>query len=161
MRIGIVGSGQIVGVLLDTLAGREDILCTAICVRPESLKKGEALAQKYGISTVHSDYGRLLADQTYDFIYIGIVNSLHFDYTRRALLADRNVIVEKPFTTTAEEARALAELAAGRGLYLFEAITNLYGPCFRFLRERLPRLGEVKLAQCNYSQYSSRYDAYL
>lgn len=61
---------------------------------------------------------------------------------------------------TYEEAKKLAELARAKGLVLFEAITNQYNANYEKVRELLPGLGDVKIVQLNFSQYSSRYEAF-
>jgi len=160
MKLGIVGTGKIVGEALAALRQVEELQVQAICSRPHSREKAEALADAYEIPEVYTDYAELLA-RPLDFVYIGLVNSAHYAYARQAILAGRNVILEKPFTSTAAEAEALAALARERHVYIFEAVSFLYMPNFSKIQENLPRLGHLKLVQCNYSQYSSRYDAYL
>ena len=48
-----------------------------------------------------------------------------------------------------------------KNLFLFEAITTLHLPNYNKLKQQIGSLGELKLVQCNYSQYSSRYDKFL
>ncbi|MCR5834542.1 MAG: DEAD/DEAH box helicase family protein [Selenomonadaceae bacterium] len=69
-------------------------------------------------------------------------------------------ILEKPFTSSASRAEKLINLALEKKLYLFEAVTTLHLPNFFAIRDLLPKIGNVKLIMCNYSQYSSRYDDY-
>ena len=52
------------------------------------------------------------------------------------------------------------ELARRKKVFLFEAVTTQYLENYAKIRELLPRIGTVKLVQCNFSQYSSRYDAF-
>ena len=54
----------------------------------------------------------------------------------------------------------LAALAQRKRLFLFEAMTTQYQPNYAKLRELLPRVGTVRMVQCSFSQYSSRYDAF-
>lgn len=95
-----------------------------------------------------------------DTVYIAVPNFLHFDYCRRALENGLNVIVEKPMTSNLAEAKILEKLAKERNLFLFEAITTLYLPNYLKIQEWLPRIGEIKLVESQYSQYSRRYDAF-
>jgi predicted dehydrogenase len=44
---------------------------------------------------------------------------------------------------------------------LFEAITTVHLPNYQLIKDNLPKLGQIRMIQCNYSQYSSRYDALL
>ncbi|MDP9109846.1 MAG: Gfo/Idh/MocA family oxidoreductase, partial [Pseudomonadota bacterium] len=56
----------------------------------------------------------LLDDPTIDLVVITTPNGSHFDYARRSLLADKHVVLEKPFTLTAAEAHELDLLAQQR-----------------------------------------------
>lgn len=161
MKLGIVGSGKIVIECLQAIQSIDAISCTAICVREHSRDKAQALADEYHIPAIFTDYAEFLADADIDILYIGIVNSEHYAYSLQALQAGRHVICEKPFTSTCQELETLVELAKRQNLFLFEAITMLYCPNFQYIRQNLAALGDIKLVQCNYSQYSSRYDQYL
>ena len=161
MKLGIAGSGGIVKEVLLALQEVEEVQVTAIFVRPHSLEKGEALAEQYHIPSIYTDYNEFLQNPDIDFVYIGLINSAHFAYTREALLADKNVIVEKPFASNLREVELLAELAQSKKLFLFEAVSLLHMPNYAKLQELLPQLGRITMVQANYSQYSSRYDKYL
>ena len=60
----------------------------------------------------------------------------------------------------ASETEELAALAQRKRLFLVEAMTTQYQPNYAKLRELLPRVGTVRMVQCSFSQYSSRYDAF-
>ena len=160
MKIAIIGTGKIVNEAIEAMKEVPRIEVKAIFARPKSEAKGRELAARYDIDKVYTDYAKLLKESGVDFVYIGNVNSAHYDYTKEALNAGVNVISEKPFTSTAAEAAELAALVRDKKLYLFEAITNLHLPNFQVIKENLPRLGAIKMIQANYSQYSSRYDQY-
>lgn len=162
MKLAILGTGFIVKEgALTALKDVPEIETTAIFSRPKSKRVAEALAADYSIPNVYTDYDELLADPDIDFVYVGLINSVHYEYTKKALLAGKNVIVEKPFASAAAEVRELRDLALARHLYVFEAVTIHYLPNFYAIREFLPKLGTIRAVVANYSQYSSRYDKYL
>lgn len=161
MNLGIAGSGGIVSEALTALEPVESVQAKAIWVRPQSQPKGQALAQDYDIPALYTDYEAFLQQADIDTVYIGLVNSAHYEYTRKALLFGKNVIVEKPFASNLREARELVELAQKKNLFLWEAVSLLHMPNFSKLQELLPQLGTIRMVQANYSQYSSRYDKYL
>lgn len=161
MKLAIVGTGKIAGEALFALQYVKGIDVVAICSRPQSEAKARVLADKYKIKKVYTDYDALLADGEVEFVYIGIVNSMHFEYGRRALLSGRHVVMEKPFTACLSEAEELRRLALERGLYIFEAVTLFYVDTWKHIVEAVRKIGPVRLVQSNYSQYSSRYDRYL
>lgn len=159
MKLSIVGTGQIVQDLLPHLRewGWEP---AAICATERSAGRARELAEQYGCPAVYTDYPAMLAEAETGAVYLGVPNHLHADLAKQALAAKRNVIVEKPLASNLREAEALAEMAKKNRLFLFEAITTVYQPDFAALKAQLPRVGTVKLVSCNYSQYSSRYDAF-
>ena len=71
------------------------------------------------------------------------------------------MLLEKPFTATAAEARELFALADAKGLVLMEAITIPYLPQYAFLQAELPKIGEVRGAMASFCARSARYDDYL
>ncbi len=159
MKLGIAGSGMIVKEFLTILPYLKNIETTAICGRQSSEEKLWELAKSYNINDVFIDYDVFL-NSSIDTVYVALPNSLHFEYAKRALEAGKNVILEKPFTSTYEEALLLCNLAKEKKLYLFEAITTLYLPNYKKIRELIPQVGDIRIVQCNYSQYSKRYDSF-
>lgn len=159
MKLGILGSGMIVGDLLTTI-DRMNIDYLAILGTERSKERVENMAAEYGIQKIYYDYDALLADENLDTIYVALPNFLHYPFSRKALLADKNVIVEKPAVTSYDEFTDLKNLANERGKILIEAMTVHYMPAYLSIRADLSKLGEIKIVSVNYSQYSSRYDAF-
>lgn len=161
MKIGIVGNGMIVNTFLQDAVSVENAEFVSLCVRPKSLEKGQQIAETYRIPNVVTDYDTFLKDPQIETVYIGISNTAHYEYARKALEAGKHVILEKPFTVNAKEAEALVVLAKEKGLFLWEAFVIPYLPSYAVVKENIERVGKIKLIQCNFSQYSSRYDRYL
>lgn len=156
IRIGTIGSGEIVEHILSAVEQTKGIVCKAVYSR--TTDKGEALAQKFNVEKVYTCLEELFSDDEIDYIYIASPNNLHFEHARAALLAGKNVLCEKPFTSTVKEAEELINLAKERELFIYEAIVTMYLPNFTILKEQLAKIGRMRLLMCNYSQYSSRYD---
>lgn len=161
IRLGIIGTGKIVNEALYAMEPVKEITKQAIFARPHSVEKAKRFAEGYGIPKVYTDYTKLLQNPDIDAVYIGLVNSVHYDYAKEALLHGKHVLLEKPFVLSSKEAEELRMISEERGLILMEAITVLHNPVFEEMKRKLPKLGSVKLVLCNYSQYSSRYDGYL
>ncbi|MGE9834154.1 Gfo/Idh/MocA family protein [Streptococcus orisratti] len=160
MKLAILGTGKIVDEVLPVLKEINGIELSAILSTPRSLEKAQKLAEIYGISQASSDYDSILANPDVDTIYVALPNHLHYDYAKKALQAGKHVICEKPFTLTLAEFEDLVAIAEQRQLFLLEAITNQYLGNFSYVKENLSKLGDIKIVECNYSQYSSRYDAF-
>lgn len=160
MKLGIVGAGMIVKDFLTMTPLLPEIELKAITGTPHGIDNMEKLQMQYGIDRVYMDIDECLANEEIDTIYVAVPNHLHFAFAKKALEAGKNVICEKPFTLNLAELEELAELAQTKQLILLEAITNQYMMNYQKIKEAVPTLGEIKVVECNYSQYSSRYDAF-
>ena len=159
IKLGTIGSGVIVHSILDNVLRTDGITLEAVYSR--SAEKAAALAEEYGCQKTYTDMDAFLADESINLVYIATPNLLHYPQAKKALLAGKNVLLEKPFTTTYAHAQELATLARERGLLLIEAAPTSFLPNFAVLKNELPKIGNIKLVMSNYSQYSSRYDAVL
>ena len=159
IKLGTIGSGVIVHSILDNVQRTDGITLEAVYSRSE--EKAAALAKEYGCQKTYTDMDAFLADESINLVYIATPNLLHFPQAKKALLAGKNVLLEKPFTTTYAHAQELASLAREKGLLLVEAAPTSFLPNFAILKNELPKIGNIKLVMSNYSQYSSRYNAVL
>lgn len=160
MKLAILGTGKIVDEVLPVLKEINGIDLVAILSTPRSLTKAQELAEVYAINQASSDYDSILANPEVDTVYVALPNHLHYEYAKKALLAGKHVICEKPFTLTLAEFEDLAKIAEQKNRILLEAITNQYLGNFASIKANLAKLGDIKIVECNYSQYSSRYDAF-
>ena len=161
MKVSVIGTGKIVQEALPVLVGTEGIEVRSIWARSHSLGRAQELAGRYGIACATEDYEEVLADTETEAVYIALINSVHYDFALRSLQAGKHVVLEKPACLCHSDLASLAKEARGRGLMLLEAMTLLHLPAFHLLRsELLPLLGTLRHVECNYSQRSSRLDAY-
>lgn len=127
IRIGILGAARIAPSAVIAPARRLGIAdVTAIAARSE--ERARAFAARHSIATVHADYAALVDDPEVDAVYIALPNSLHYGWSLRALAAGKHVLCEKPLTSNAAEAEALARSADASGRVLMEAMHSLYHP---------------------------------
>ena len=158
MKLGILGTGMIVKDLL-TMLDRLPLEAVYILGTERSREKTEQLARDYRLDKAFFDYEQLLASDA-DIIYVALPNFLHHSFARKALLKGKHVIIEKPVTSNSEELADLINIAEENGLMVFEAMHIHYLPSYQGLKEDVKELGDIKIVSFNYSQYSSRYDAF-
>ncbi|MDO0938366.1 Gfo/Idh/MocA family oxidoreductase [Streptomyces sp. DG2A-72] len=120
LRIGVLGAAAIARRrMLPAFAAVPETRVTAVAGRAPG--RADGLAAEYGCAAV-TPYDALLDRTDVDAVYIPTPFSLHAHWTRRALLADKHVLVEKPLTGNPGEAAELADLAAARSLVLMENV---------------------------------------
>ena len=158
MRIGTTGTSPITLALIETFIRTENIV---VAVQSRNLEKAREVAYKYGVEKAYDNFEKMLEDKDIDTIYVALPNALHYKYAKQALLANKNVICEKPFTTTYAEAKELADIAKEKHLYLFEAILTRHLPAAKALKNSLKEIAPIRMAIFNFSKYSSKYDKFL
>lgn len=145
IRIGVLGAAAIVpSALTNPARGVHEAQILAIAARDP--KRAYALAKKHNIPRVHQTYTALLADSDIDAIYNPLPNSLHAEWTIRALKAGKHVLCEKPFASNMQEAEEMANVAREAGLILSEAFAYRYHPLTTKVKEILAS-GEIGSVQ--------------
>jgi len=110
---------------------------------------------KYPDSKLYRSFEELLADKDIELIVVNTPVQTHFEYAKAALNAGKHVIVEKPFTVTAEEAQILDNLAKEKNLFLSVYQNRRYDGDFKALKDVVSEnlLGELKEAELRYDRY--------
>jgi predicted dehydrogenase len=119
VRLGILSSANIARHLVAGLAGSDKVSVAAVASR--SADKARTFAEDNGIARSFDSYEALLADPQVEAIYNPLPNSLHAEWTIKALEAGKPVLCEKPIGLSATEARAMFAAAERTGLPLREA----------------------------------------
>ncbi|MEG0275798.1 MAG: Gfo/Idh/MocA family oxidoreductase [Coprobacillus sp.] len=158
MKLGILGTGMIVKDLLHTFH-EFNIEKAYILGTNETKEETESLKNEYHLDKAYYDYDELLASDV-DTIYCALPNHLHYMFCKKALENHKHVIIEKPITTNPIELKDLILLAKKNHKIILEAMNIHYLPAYLSLKEHIKDLGQLKIVSFNYSQYSSRYNAF-
>lgn len=90
-------------------------------VGSRSLSSATSFAKAYHIQASHGSYADLLADPACDAIYLSLPNTMHHEWTIKALRAGKHVLCEKPISVTLAEAEEMFDVAEKCGRVLIEA----------------------------------------
>lgn len=102
-----------------------------------------------------NDVEKVIDDDAIDLVVIATPNASHFDLARRALGRGKHVVVDKPFTVTADEARQLIALARERSRVLSVFHNRRWEGDFLTVRRLIE--GE---ALGRLSRYEARFDRF-
>lgn len=130
MKIGVVGCGYVFDIYMGTIARHPGIDIVAVADR--NMARARAAGAHYGLR-VHDDAAALLADPEIDIVANFTSIESHDEISRAALEAGKHVYSEKPLVTDMGAARALADLAAAKGLRLSCAPSNALSPAVQTL----------------------------
>jgi predicted dehydrogenase len=133
VRLGLLSTAHINDALLGGIAAVEGVRAAAVASRDPD--RALAYAAEHGIDRAHGSYEALLADPGIDAVYISLPNSMHHEWTMRALEAGKHVLCEKPYSRHSADVAPAFDLAAARGLLLMEAFMYRHNPQTRRLAE--------------------------
>jgi predicted dehydrogenase len=153
LRWGVIGTGSIAATFTADLALTDS--GRVIAVGSRARVSAERFAERFGIPNRHASYAGLVADPEVDVVYVATPHPMHRSAAELALRADKPVLVEKPFTMDAAEARELVALARERGLFLMEAMWMRFLPHIAEVRRLLAEgaLGEIVAVSADHGQW--------
>ena len=133
LRLGLLSTARI----NDAVLGAADATGSTevVAVASRDAATASAYARRHGIATAHSGYRALLDDPGVDAVYVSVPNSLHVEWTRRAIEAGKHVLCEKPFSWSGDEAARAVAAAERAGVVLAEAFMYRHHPQTRALAD--------------------------
>ncbi|MGQ0735220.1 MAG: Gfo/Idh/MocA family protein [Acidobacteriota bacterium] len=126
LRWGILGTAHINRRLIPALRTARRSSLGAIASREAA--RAAAYAREWGIPTAHESYERLLKDPRVDAVYVPLPNTLHVEWTLRALDAGKHVLCEKPLALTPEDIDRVEAVARARERVAAEAFMYRHEP---------------------------------
>lgn len=126
IRYGILSTAQVVPRFVAGVKESHEGEVTAIASR--GIEKAQKMAQELEIPAAFGSYEELCQSEAVDIVYVAVYNKGHYDAAKLALLNNKHVLLEKPFTMTLEQAKELFAIAKERKLFLMEAQKALFLP---------------------------------
>jgi len=130
-----------------------------VAVASRDQARADAYAGAWEIPRAYGSYEALLADPEIEAVYISLPNTMHCEWSIRALEAGKHVLCEKPFTRHPDELAAAFDTAERTGLLLSEAFMYRHNPQTKRLEELVEQgaIGELRLVRSAFSY--GLYDA--
>ncbi|MCC6485983.1 MAG: Gfo/Idh/MocA family oxidoreductase [Candidatus Hydrogenedentes bacterium] len=135
VRWGILSTARIGKALLQGIGDS-----TGNCVQAVSSRewtRASEWAKEHGVPRAFGSYEDMLQSGEISAVYNPLPNSMHAEWTIKALEAGLPVLCEKPFTLNAEEARRVAAVAKRKNLPVAEAFMYRYHPIYERLLETI------------------------
>ncbi len=142
IAMAVAGDFQIAGINIQAVGARD-------------LVKANIFADKFDIPHRHMGYEALVNNPDIDVVYISTPHPWHHQHALLALSAGKHVLLEKPFTINAREAKEIQDLARSKNLFVLEAMWTRFLPSMDAIFDVINSgiLGEIKLVTADHSQY--------
>ncbi|KZT10863.1 NAD(P)-binding protein [Laetiporus sulphureus 93-53] len=147
LRFGVIGASQIAPhQIIRPARCHEDAVVLAVAAR--SKERALEYSRTWNIPKVYggpNGYQELLDDAEIDAVYIGLPNSLHYEWTMKAIAAGKHVLCDKPIASNETETRKVFALAEEKNLVLLEAWQPRFHPALQRVKEIIDEgsLGEI------------------
>jgi D-xylose 1-dehydrogenase (NADP+, D-xylono-1,5-lactone-forming) len=157
VRFGILSTAHINRLVIPPARESDKVEIVAVASRERS--RAEEYARKWEVERAHGSYEALLEDSEVDAVYISLPNTLHVEWSIKAVEAGKHVLVEKPFSRHPEEVERAFDAAESAGRLLSEAFMYRHNPQTARLSElvRDGAIGELRVVRAAFSY--SLYDA--
>ena len=144
---GILGAAKIARSLAPAI--RESRFARAYAVASRTLAKAETFANEHGFEKSYGSYEALLEDPEVQVIYNPLPNSLHCEWTIKALNAGKHVLCEKPLADNTAQCEQMIAAAKKSGRLLMEAFMYRFHPQTSKIKELVTQgtIGEVRIVR--------------
>ena len=148
LRWGILSTANITKKLLGS--GHDQQF---VAVGSRDLGRAQAFASEHGIARAHGSYEELLADPEVDAIYNPLPNSLHVEWSIKALEAGKHVLCEKPMSRHPDEVDRAFDVAEREGRVLEEAFMWRHHPQVARTRELIAAgdIGDLRVIRAAFA----------
>lgn len=153
MRIGICGTGDISHDFVTNLlkVNRDEISS----VQQRNKQKAKDFAEQYEIDHHTDDYHEFLEHS--DIVYIGLPNSLHYEFAKKALLKGKHVLMEKPFCSNLKEFDELVELSKTHNVKIIEVSRVLALPNYKAIEKEIEDNKKELFINISFCKQSRKY----
>ena len=151
-NIGVLGAGQIAQAAhFPAVRKAKTAQLYAICDAADDLR--ERMAVLHQPTTTFADYDAMLADDNVDAVIVAVADQFHVPLSIKALQAGKHVLVEKPMSTTVEDAHALLDTARTHDRVVLVGHEKRYDPgvafAHDFIRDEIGELIGLKHWYCD------------
>ncbi len=151
VKWGIISTADINRKLIPGAKASPKVDLVAVASRDQA--RADAYAREWGIERAYGSYDALLADPDIEAVYISLPNTMHCEWSIRALEAGKHVLCEKPMSRHADEVAAAFDAADRTGRFLSEAFMYRHNPQTKKVRALLDEgaIGELRLVRSAFS----------
>ena len=151
VKWGFLSTANINDKLLPGAEASPDVELVAVGSRDSG--RAEGYARERGIERAYGSYEELLSDPEIEAVYISLPNSMHVEWSIRALEAGKHVLCEKPLTRHPEDVERAFDAAEKAGCILMEAFMYRHNPQTTRLVELVEggAIGRLRLIRAAFS----------
>lgn len=132
--------------------------CELYAIAGRNIEKAKEFQEMFDFEKAYGSYEELLQDPEVEAVYIPLPNTLHYEWTLKALEAKKHVLCEKPLAPSEEVAKQMIDAAEKNGMLLMEAFAYLHSPFTKAIKAEIDAktIGDVVYMESTF--ITSDYD---
>lgn len=126
--------------------------CEMYAIAGRNMEKANFFKEKYGFQKAYGNYDELLNDPDVEAVYIPLPNTMHYEWTIKALKKGKHVLCEKPLAPTEKQAEEMFVIAEKNHVYLMEAFAYQHSPYLKEIQEEIEKgtIGDIRYMESAY-----------
>jgi xylose dehydrogenase (NAD/NADP) len=151
VTLGILSTAHINRLVIPGAKGSPKVELVAVSSRDRG--RAETYAREWGIERAYGSYEELLEDPEIEAVYISLPNTLHCEWSIRAVEAGKHVLCEKPMSRHSADVEAAFDAAARADRILMEAFMYRHNPQTKRLTDLIAEgaIGELRIVRAAFS----------
>ena len=151
VKWGILSTAHINRLFVPGVQESSDAVVVAVGSR--DVERAQEFATRWGIERAYGSYEDVLADPDVDAVYIPLPNTMHCEWSIRALEAGKHVLCEKPLSSHPAEVEEAFDVSERSSRVLSEAFMYRHNPQTAMLKELVDggAIGELRLIRSAFS----------
>jgi len=149
LGLAVIGLGEFGEIHTQVLSGLSDVDLVAVCTRRES--RARDVASRYGARRYYTDYRKLLEDKEIQAVIIATSESLHKEITIAAAEKGKDILVEKPFAMTLNDADEMIRAVKKAGILCVVGHVLKFDTRYSMVKERIDK-GELGSVEAMYAR---------
>ncbi|XP_015187999.1 PREDICTED: trans-1,2-dihydrobenzene-1,2-diol dehydrogenase-like [Polistes dominula] len=135
-RWGIAGAGKISHDFVASIMSKE-VEHHVIAVAAKDLSRAQNFTKDFNIKRSYDNYLSLAEDKDIEVVYIGTLNTTHYEIAKIMLEHGKHVLCEKSLTMNAKQTKSLITLAKSKNLFLMEAVWSRFFPLYKTIQQEI------------------------
>lgn len=153
---GVIGAGRIAHRFCESLANDKRANLEAVSCR--TMQKAKEFQKQHPCHKIYDDYQQLLDDPKIDAVYISLPHFYHYEWVKKAIMANKSVLVEKPACMNVAQTKEIVELAKSKNVLLMEAMKARFVPGYQEAKKLivsgiLGKITKIETSFCGKVEY--------
>ncbi|XP_068155945.1 trans-1,2-dihydrobenzene-1,2-diol dehydrogenase-like [Drosophila tropicalis] len=151
LRWGIASAGKISEDFVIAVGALPSTEHKVQAVAARSLERAQEFARKHEIPSSYGSYIELAQDKDVDVVYIGALNTQHYELSVLMLNHGKHVLCEKSLAMNRKQAEGIVAAAKVNKRFFMEAIWSRFFPSFQYVKELIAtkKIGEIQAVEAN------------